>query len=461
VLIVVGVETMAKDGQTGGARLKTWRQLGAGLPPQPGVSLATAGVALLSLFLGWLRSPISSGGALLPTAALALSLTGAVVVSYKYPIHIRHQIKVNLFTVAYYLLAVLVPPVVGAAAAGVGALCGEVSARRISGAFLSDIITEAGRRIIIVLLSALVAQEVALALPWPVALVAAAIAMAFLDTATLPLVLAPMGNDSPFHILVVTARELALPEGMQYCVGLIGAMAATEGTWIVALLTIPAGLIYKAFKILRELQDSTRHLLENMADAVDLRDPYTGGHSRRVTEYSAAILRQLGIQGPEVTLIVAAARVHDIGKIGIPDAILNKVGRLTDEERLAMEAHPVYGESLLKRHADFARGTKIVRHHHERWDGAGYPDGLKGTDIPFGARVVAVADSYDAMTSDRPYRRGMSIQDATAILHQGREYQWDPAIVDAFLRAIAAENRSEAEPGPTLHPSRATEAVAV
>ncbi|HVC80198.1 MAG TPA: HD-GYP domain-containing protein [Chloroflexota bacterium] len=433
-------------------RLAAWRRLGVTVPPQPGVSLATAGLALLSLLLGWLRAPTAPDSALLPTMALAICLTGAVVVSYKYPIHIRHQIKVNLFTVAYYLLAVLVPPLLAAAAAGVGALCGEVSARRISGAYLSDIATEAGRRIVIVLLSALVAQAPAGAMPWPAALAAAAVVMAALDTATLPLVLAPMGTDSPLHVMVVTAREIALPEGMQYCVGLIGAMAAGEGAWILALLAVPAGLVYKAFKILRELQDSTRQLLENMADAVDLRDPYTGGHSRRVTEYSAAILRQLGIQGPEVTLIVAAARVHDIGKIGIPDAILNKAGRLTDEERLEMEAHPVYGESLLKRHADFARGTKIVRHHHERWDGAGYPDGLRGTDIPFGARVVAVADSYDAMTSDRPYRRGMRIQDAAAILHQGREHQWDAAIVDAFLRALAAEQRREAEEGPPTHP---------
>ncbi|MGH2408742.1 MAG: HD-GYP domain-containing protein, partial [Chloroflexota bacterium] len=311
---------MASEGRTDGARIKAWRRVGAGLPPQPGVSLVTAGLAMLCLFLVWLHSPAPPGGAFLPTVALALSLAAAVVVSYWYPIHIRHQIKVNLFTVAYYLLAVLVPPVAAAVAAGVGALVGEVSARRISGAYLSDIVTEVGRRIVIVLLSGLVAHAAAHAMPWPVALALAALAMAFLDTATLPLALAPMGNDSPFYILVVTAREIALPEGMQYCVGLIGAMAATEGTWVLILLIVPAGLVYKAFKLLRELQDSTRHLLENMADAVDLRDPYTGGHSRRVTEYSAAILRQLGIQGPEVTLIVAAARVHDIGKIGIPDA---------------------------------------------------------------------------------------------------------------------------------------------
>ncbi len=174
-----------------------------------------------------------------------------------------------------------------------------------------------------------------------------------------------------------------------------------------------------------------------MADAVDLRDAYTGGHSRRVTDYSAAILRELGLHGPEVDLILAAARVHDIGKIGLPDAILHKPGRLTDEERAAMELHPLHGEALLTRYRDFARGVAIVRHHHESWDGAGYPDGLARTDIPFGARVVAVADSFDAMTSDRPYRKGMPVEKAAAILREGRGTQWDAALVDALLRALA------------------------
>src|SRR5262249_17883824 len=124
------------------------------------------------------------------------------------------------------------------------------------------------------------------------------------------------------------------------------------------------------------------------------------------------------------------------GKIGIPDAVLHKNGPLTDEERTLMELHPVHGATLLRRHSDFARGVEIVLHHHERWDGAGYPHRLRGMDIPFGARVVAVADSFDAMTSARPYRRGMSSRQAAEILQAGRGKQWDPAIVDALLRAL-------------------------
>jgi HD-GYP domain-containing protein (c-di-GMP phosphodiesterase class II) len=201
-------------------------------------------------------------------------------------------------------------------------------------------------------------------------------------------------------------------------------------------LIVPGSLIYTAFKSMKEMHEDTRQLLESMADAVDLRDAYTGGHSRRVTEYSAAILKQLGLQGPEVKLILSAARVHDIGKIGIPDAVLHKPGRLDPEEWAIMKQHPVHGANLLKRYSDFARGVEIVLHHHESWDGHGYPAGLRGQDIPFGARVVAVADSYDAMTSDRPYRAGMPMERAARILWDGRGKQWDPAIIDAFLRAI-------------------------
>jgi putative nucleotidyltransferase with HDIG domain len=197
--------------------------------------------------------------------------------------------------------------------------------------------------------------------------------------------------------------------------------------------------VYFALRQAKEMHDGTSQLLESLADTVDLRDPYTGGHSRRVTEYSMQILRELGMIGPEVELIRTAARVHDIGKIGIPDQILNKPGRLTPEEKSIMDSHPDRGADLLIRYQDFARGCGIVRHHHERWDGTGYPAGLQALDIPFGARVIAVADSFDAMTSDRPYRAGMPVEQAARILHEGRGQQWDPAIVDAFLRAIGQD----------------------
>ncbi len=413
----------------------------ARLLPQPLVGLGMIVLAILALAASWRQTvaPISRGPGVSPTdMALSLCLVGAVLVSYRYPIHVQHQLKVFLYTVAYYLLAALVPPPLAALAAGLAALAGELSRRASSGAYPSDIATEVGRRTLMVLLGGLVAHAGGGAVPLSLALFGAAVVMATVDIVSFPLLLAPMNGERPLRIMCAVARDAPLSEGVQYAVGLLGALAAQQHPWALVLLVVPAALVYISFKNMKEMHDGTRQLLENMADAVDLRDAYTGGHSRRVTEYCAIILKELDHNGPEVALIEAAARVHDIGKIGIPDAVLNKPGRLTDEERAIMEEHPTHGATLLKRYADFARGVEIVLHHHESWDGTGYPHGFVGTDIPFGARVIAVADSYDAMTSDRPYRRGMSADKAVAILRQGRGQQWDAAIVDAFLRGAAA-----------------------
>ena len=201
-------------------------------------------------------------------------------------------------------------------------------------------------------------------------------------------------------------------------------------------------------------------MLESMADAVDLRDPYTGGHSRRVAEHTARILRGLGKGGQEAQLVVSAARVHDIGKIGLADSVLLKDGQLTDEERQVMETHPQAGAQLLRRYGEFARGADIVRHHHERWDGMGYPNQLKGQDIPFGARIVAVADSYDAMTSDRPYRKGMPQAVARKILLEGSGTQWDPEIVKVFLAVLQSETWPARAVTQAATPAPLTAAVA-
>ena len=151
------------------------------------------------------------------------------------------------------------------------------------------------------------------------------------------------------------------------------------------------------------------------------------------------MLIQLSIAGPEATLIEISARLHDIGKIGIPDLILLKPGKLTPEEMSVMQTHAEKGAELIAKYKDFSRGAAIIRHHHERWDGQGYPARLKEHEIPFGARVIAVADSFEAMTSDRPYRKALSIEKAIQILLEGRGKQWDPNIVNVFVDMIISQ----------------------
>lgn len=186
-----------------------------------------------------------------------------------------------------------------------------------------------------------------------------------------------------------------------------------------------------------------------LSTTLDARDPYTYGHSARVADFSRKIGMEMGLPEYEVDLLFKTALLHDIGKIGVPDRVLLKDGKLTDEEFAYIKAHPVIGEKILKQVQPISEIQQLlpgVRSHHERLDGKGYPDQLKGDDIPLFGRIIAVADSYDAMTSDRPYRKGMPHPKALAILLEGRGTQWDPEIVNAFIRCVGEAVEEEVLP---------------
>ena len=416
--------------------------------PQPLTAILISILALIVLIAPWATTPrIALDSTSAQIGMIAIFLTTAVVGAGLNPIHLRPSMKVVLTTIPLYVAAMLLPPAVAGLTAGISTLIWQLLTRSQRGNTPSDVATAAARWVIIAFLSAWVAQRTAnYHMPLPLVLLSVAVVMFTCDIVTAALEIAPMSGEPPWRVMAILLREISLPESAQYLLGILAALAAAQQAWSLVLWVLPVCIVYRSFKHAKEMHDGTSKLLESMADAVDLRDPYTGGHSRRVTEYSLRILHEMGIIGPEVDLIRSAARVHDIGKIGIPDQILNKPGRLTDEEKRIMDSHPVRGAELLARYTDFARGMEIVRYHHERWDGQGYPDGLKGLDIPFGARVVAVADSFDAMTSDRPYRAGMPINKATQILREGRGQQWEPIIVDAFLRYLEKEH-------PQIEPS--------
>ena len=181
-----------------------------------------------------------------------------------------------------------------------------------------------------------------------------------------------------------------------------------------------------------QLRASYEATVRALADAVEARDAYTARHAERVAAYGLEIARACGMDtsaGPELEF---GFLLHDIGKIAISDAILYKPGRLTDDERDDMRRHPVIGEEIV-RGIDFLAGARqVVRSHHERWDGAGYPDRLAGERIPLSARVFAVADTFDALTSDRPYRAAASFREARRVIADASGTQFDPTVAQAF-----------------------------
>ena len=184
------------------------------------------------------------------------------------------------------------------------------------------------------------------------------------------------------------------------------------------------------------LFENILHTLKSLIIAITKRDLYTEGHCKRVTNLSLALGERLGVSGYEKDVIRVVCPVHDLGKIGIPDSILLKPGRLSDEEYTIMQSHSAYGEEIMSRFEILAKEAKIIRHHHERYDGNGYPDRLKGEDIPVCSRIIAVCDAYDAMVTDRPYRKAMGMEEITAEIVGCSGSQFDPAIAQAFADLI-------------------------
>jgi len=184
----------------------------------------------------------------------------------------------------------------------------------------------------------------------------------------------------------------------------------------------------------QQLQRGIYQSLLGLANALEAKDVYTRGHSERVGAASRRLALALGLTGKDVDMVARAGLLHDIGKIGVPETVLRKAGPLTPEEWALMRNHPLIGAQIVAPFDFFAAGGIVIRHHHERVDGSGYPDGLTGDAIPLGARVVAVADVYDALTSDRPYRQAMTRSDAIAYLRAQAGRTLDAEVVETFTR---------------------------
>jgi diguanylate cyclase (GGDEF)-like protein len=182
--------------------------------------------------------------------------------------------------------------------------------------------------------------------------------------------------------------------------------------------------------------DTRRDAIVGLATTLLERDRYTGDHSEAVVRLTVRVAEALALNPDEVARVETAALLHDVGKVGIPDSILHKDGPLDDNEWVLMKEHPVIGERILRAIPGLGGVARIVRHEHERWDGGGYPDGISGDSIPIGSRIILTCDAYHAMTSDRPYRKAMSHEDALRELRKNAGTQFDPQVVEALMGCL-------------------------
>jgi putative nucleotidyltransferase with HDIG domain len=256
-----------------------------------------------------------------------------------------------------------------------------------------------------------------------------------INTVTVSGVIAVSENTTVWRIWRQSTRQtlrydfVSLP--VVYCFATIYNKVGIPGVVLLGALLLGARQLYS---VNRQLEKTNRELLEVLVAAIEARDPYTSGHSRRVSYYSQVIARALGLRTGEVERIGVAALLHDVGKIHEEfAAILQKPGKLTEEERLTMEQHPIRSAELVAMVSQLSDVVPAVRHHHENWDGTGYPDRIAGEAIPLTSRIITFADTIDAMTTDRPYRKALGPAEVRAEIKRCRGSQFDPAICDLLL----------------------------
>jgi len=202
---------------------------------------------------------------------------------------------------------------------------------------------------------------------------------------------------------------------------------------------------YQRIQLAAQLEMHYTKTIEALVSALEARDPYTQAHAGRIRDVAVALSMAVKVSAEERRAVRLGAILHDVGKIGISDSILLKPGPLSDQEWAAMKTHPQIGERMLQGIDFLSQALPIIRHHHERWDGRGYPDGLDGEEIPIGARIVAVCDAFDAMTTDRPYRQAMSLEVACAELTSESGKQFDPRCVSLLVDIVSSMGQHHLE----------------
>ncbi len=267
------------------------------------------------------------------------------------------------------------------------------------------------------------------------AYIASVIVFFILNSAFVTLILALVQEEKPLNVWRLNLKWSALTFlSMAPLGGLIAVIYINIGFWGLVLFLLPLILARHSFQTYMNMRQTFLDTIKSLSVAIDAKDPYTKGHSSRVADYVVSLARELKWPEDRVEFIQYISLIHDVGKVAVPEDILKKSSLLSKEEFAVMKTHSEAGANILKGIKYFSTGVDIIRHHHERWDGNGYPDKIAGEEIPEGARILAVADAFDAMTSDRPYRKSLSYEVALRELQDCAGTQFDPKIVNAFIK---------------------------
>nr|WP_300003615.1 HD-GYP domain-containing protein [Tissierella sp.] len=258
-----------------------------------------------------------------------------------------------------------------------------------------------------------------------------------LNTMIISILMSFLSEDKFLKAWVLNMKGTTLSVIAVGSIGIIMALSfISYGYGAVILFFGPLLLARYSFKLYNEMRAVSLTTIQSLSKALDAKDSYTSGHASRVEEYSVKLAKEYGLSLGEIENIKTAAILHDIGKIGIVDDILNKNGKLTDEEFQKIKEHPSVGADIIGEISFLKDVSKIIRHHHERYDGKGYPQGLKGDEIPIESSILSIADSYDAMTSNRPYRGALTRMEALREINKNAGTQFHPILAKKFIYII-------------------------
>ncbi|MEX2236970.1 MAG: HD domain-containing phosphohydrolase [Dehalococcoidia bacterium] len=401
-----------------------------------------------------------SGDQVLQAAILGLMIAGA----RNFPIHLSPASKIFVDTAAIFAAILLLPAPWALATAGGGILVGEAMRRGHPLQFVfgvaETVVEVAAAAMIYYLLQADgvgsgTAAEINL-----LAIGLAAVAVYALNVVLVDTIIALTIGFGSLR-WSVSRHRVDLPQQVAlYFLGLFAALTAYHYPLTLAFLAIPASVVYISLRDGQFLRRGAQETLESLADIVDLRDHYTFEHSTRVANLARAVAGEMKLNPDQIEAVYTGARIHDVGKIGIKGEVLLKEGPLSDDDWREMKTHPELGATLVSKFPDYISAAQYVLAHHERFDGRGYPNKLKGKDIPLGARIISVADCFDAMTSKRPYRSALDIAVTIAEIRRNAGKQFDPECVAALINVLNRQGLLPASEQslavPMLQPELAT-----
>lgn len=269
------------------------------------------------------------------------------------------------------------------------------------------------------------------------AFIASMVVLFILNHTFVTLILAFTQDEKPYTIWLTNIKWCTLQFLSMAPLGaLIAVIYINIGFWGLVLFLLPMIIARHSFQSYIDMRQTFLDTIKSLSLAIDAKDPYTKGHSSRVSDYAVMLAREMKWPEDRIEFLKYVALIHDVGKVAVPESILKKDRLLTTEEYDIMKKHSEAGAEVIKDVSFFAAGSGIIKHHHESWDGNGYPERLKGEEIPEGARILSVADAYDAMTSDRPYRKALKPMEAFKEIQDCSGTQFDPKVVKAFSRII-------------------------